>query len=61
MCCASTAHPSGSDRTPRKSRPGRTAMKTYRTQFAALEAGGQRRLTHPAFVRHEVVWIQPAS
>jgi hypothetical protein len=36
-------------------------MKNYRTQFAALEAGGQRRLTHPAFVRHEVVWIQPAS
>jgi LmbE family N-acetylglucosaminyl deacetylase len=36
------------------------AMKTYRTQFAALEAGGQRRLTHPELVRHEVVWIRPA-
>jgi hypothetical protein len=36
-------------------------MKTYRTQFAAHEAGGQRRLTHPDLVRHEVIWIQPAS
>jgi hypothetical protein len=36
------------------------AMETYRTQFAALEAGGQRRLTHPELVRHEVVWIRPA-
>jgi LmbE family N-acetylglucosaminyl deacetylase len=36
------------------------AMETYRTQFAALEAGGQRRLTHPELVRYEVVWIRPA-
>jgi LmbE family N-acetylglucosaminyl deacetylase len=36
------------------------AMETYLTQFAALEAGGQRRLTHPELVRHEVVWIRPA-
>jgi hypothetical protein len=32
------------------------AMRTYRTQFAALEAGGQRRLSHPELVRYEVVW-----
>lgn len=37
------------------------AMKTYRTQFAALEAGGQRRLTHPELVRYEVVWIRPTT
>jgi hypothetical protein len=37
------------------------AMKTYRTQFAALEAGAQRRLTHPDLVRFEVVWISPIS
>ena len=36
------------------------AMKTDRTQFSALEAGGQHRLTHPQFVRREVVWIRPA-
>ena len=32
------------------------AMRTYRTQFAALEAGGQRRLTHPDLIAWEVVW-----
>jgi hypothetical protein len=37
------------------------AMKTYPTQFAALEADGQRRLTHPDLVRREVVWIRPSS
>jgi LmbE family N-acetylglucosaminyl deacetylase len=37
------------------------AMETYRTQFAALEAGGQRRLTHTELVRHEVVWTKPSS
>jgi LmbE family N-acetylglucosaminyl deacetylase len=37
------------------------AMETYRTQFAALEAGGQRRLTHPELVRSEVVWMRPIS
>jgi len=37
------------------------AIKTCRTQFSALEAGAQRRLTHPDLVRHEVVWIRPAS
>ena len=36
-------------------------MKSYRTQFAALEADGQRRLTHPDLVRREVVWIRPTS
>jgi hypothetical protein len=37
------------------------AMRTYRTQFAGLEPDGQRRLTHPDLVRHEVVWIRPTS
>lgn len=37
------------------------AMRTYRTQFAALEAGGQRRLTHPELVRCEVVWAKRDS
>jgi hypothetical protein len=32
------------------------AMRTYRTQFPALEAGGLRRLTHPALVRFELRW-----
>jgi LmbE family N-acetylglucosaminyl deacetylase len=32
------------------------AMRTYRTQFAALEAGPRRRLTHPELLPYEVVW-----
>jgi hypothetical protein len=32
-------------------------MKTYRTQFTALEGGPQRRLTHPEVVGYEVAWI----
>jgi LmbE family N-acetylglucosaminyl deacetylase len=36
------------------------ALRAYRTQFSALEAGGQRRLTHPELVRYEVAWIRPA-
>jgi LmbE family N-acetylglucosaminyl deacetylase len=35
------------------------AMRTYGTQFAALEAGGQRRLTHAELVAWEVVWALP--
>jgi LmbE family N-acetylglucosaminyl deacetylase len=35
------------------------AMRAYRTQFAALEAGGQRRLTHPELIAWEVVWERP--
>jgi hypothetical protein len=35
------------------------AMTTYGTQFGALEAGGQRRLTHPEVVSFEVVWTAP--
>lgn len=38
-----------------------TAMKTYRTQFAALEAGGQQRLTHPELIGFEVAWSRPVS
>jgi hypothetical protein len=46
----------------RASRKGKVeAMRSYRTQFAALEAGAQRRLTHPDLVRHEVVWVPPPS
>jgi LmbE family N-acetylglucosaminyl deacetylase len=37
------------------------AMKTYRTQFAALEGGPQRRLTHPELVRYEVSWSKSGS
>jgi LmbE family N-acetylglucosaminyl deacetylase len=37
------------------------AMRRYKTQFAALEAGGQRRLTHPDLVRCEVVWVPRGS
>jgi hypothetical protein len=32
-------------------------MREYRTQFPALE-GGDRRLTHPTLVRHEVLFVQ---
>jgi LmbE family N-acetylglucosaminyl deacetylase len=32
------------------------AMRVYRTQFTALEAGAKRRLTHPELIRYEVVW-----
>ena len=32
------------------------AMRAYRSQFPALEAGVQRRLTHPQLLRFEVVW-----
>jgi LmbE family N-acetylglucosaminyl deacetylase len=34
------------------------AMRAYRTQFPALEAGPQRRLTHPELVRYEVVFAR---
>lgn len=34
------------------------AMRRYRTQFAMLEAGGQRRLTHPELLRFELVWVR---
>jgi LmbE family N-acetylglucosaminyl deacetylase len=34
------------------------AMRAYRTQFPALEAGSQRRLTHPELVRYEVVFAR---
>lgn len=37
------------------------AMRTYRTQFAALEAGGQQRLTHPELIGFEVTWSRPLS
>jgi hypothetical protein len=37
------------------------AMRTYRTQFAALEAGGQQRLTRPELVGFEVAWSRPVS
>jgi hypothetical protein len=33
------------------------AMCAYRTQFAMLEAGPLRRLTHPDLVRYEVVFV----
>jgi hypothetical protein len=36
-------------------------MKTYRTQFAALEGGPQCRLTHPELVRYEVAWARPGA
>jgi hypothetical protein len=32
------------------------AMRAYRTQFAILEGGPLRRLTHPELVRYEVVF-----
>ena len=32
------------------------AMSCYRSQLAALDAGPQRRLTHPELVRYEVIW-----
>jgi hypothetical protein len=32
------------------------AVRTYRTQVAALDAGLQQRLTHPELLRYEVVW-----
>lgn len=32
------------------------AMRTYRTQFPALEAGARRRLTDPELVRFELIW-----
>jgi LmbE family N-acetylglucosaminyl deacetylase len=32
------------------------AVRTYRTQVAALDAGPQQRLTHPELLRYEVVW-----
>lgn len=35
------------------------AMRAYRTQFPALEAGRLRRLTHPDLVRFEVIWNPP--
>jgi hypothetical protein len=35
-------------------------MRAYRTQFAMLESGPLRRLTHPELVRYEVVF-EPAS
>ena len=47
----------GDDRRSARHRRKVEAMKSYRTQFAALEADGQRRLTHPDLVRREVVWI----
>jgi LmbE family N-acetylglucosaminyl deacetylase len=34
------------------------AMRVYRSQFAALEAGSLRRLTHPDLVRFELVWTR---
>jgi LmbE family N-acetylglucosaminyl deacetylase len=34
------------------------AMRSYRSQFAMLEAQGQRRLTHPELLRFELVWIR---
>jgi LmbE family N-acetylglucosaminyl deacetylase len=37
------------------------AMRTYRTQFAALEAGGQQRLTRPELIGFEVAWFRPVS
>src|SRR6266540_1593147 len=32
------------------------AMRMYRSQFAAVEAGPQRRLTHPQLIRFEIFW-----
>jgi LmbE family N-acetylglucosaminyl deacetylase len=32
------------------------AMRTYRTQFPALEAGAARRLTHPDLIAFELIW-----
>jgi LmbE family N-acetylglucosaminyl deacetylase len=37
------------------------AMQAYRSQFPALEAGVQRRLTHPALIRFEMVWVRPGG
>jgi hypothetical protein len=37
------------------------AMRTYRTQFAALDADGRQRLTRPELIGFEVVWSRPAS
>jgi LmbE family N-acetylglucosaminyl deacetylase len=35
------------------------AMRAYPSQFAMLEAQGQRRLTHPELVRFELLWVKP--
>jgi LmbE family N-acetylglucosaminyl deacetylase len=32
------------------------AMRAYRSQFPAVEAGIKRRLTHPELIRFEVLW-----
>jgi LmbE family N-acetylglucosaminyl deacetylase len=32
------------------------ALTKYRSQLSALDGGPQRRLTHPALLRYEVVW-----
>jgi LmbE family N-acetylglucosaminyl deacetylase len=36
------------------------AMRTYRTQFALLEAGPLRRLTHPTLLPFELLWVPAA-
>jgi hypothetical protein len=36
-------------------------MRAYRSQFAALETGVMRRLTHPVLLRFELVWTRPGA